>query len=301
MVGWADAAAAAARYAEATSRPVKPVSGRDEWSALATAAAGAYRSVFVLIREREFDFSTANQLMRDGARLRLPIGVLPLPEDPGEADALLDRTLAHRDAPESAHRLALYCDFRATPPAEVPWAFGSAGSGEFIGQLRSGVDAVVLHSHGNGADFRVGDHVLCAQADAFKPERGRAGDRCLPCQAGGACRLDHKNGFVAFHGVGAVRARLMVLLSCSAYQPSDGLLEPRFQFARRMISHGGHTAGLVASTRINHQTPQLGVAVARLLDQGVPLGELAMRVNLLSSAPPSYLCLGDPELRLDPS
>lgn len=299
VLAWDGVADIGRGYARALSRPFGTVPDRESWPDIAAAAVGAYSSVLVLVRERQFDFSLANQFMREGAALRLPIGVLALPDDQGDAEEFTVRAVRHWRSPVPApHRLALYCDFRTSAPAPFPWAFGSTGSDAFIDRLRSGVDAVVLHSHGNGADFRVGEHVLCLQADRFKPAPGLPGERCLPCQAGGFCRLDHRSRFRAFHGVSAVRARLMVLLSCSAYQPRDGLLEPRFQFARRMISHGGHTAGLVASTRINHQTPQLGVAVARLLDRGASLGEVAMRINLLSSAPPSYLCVGDPDLRL---
>ncbi|SEF23479.1 hypothetical protein SAMN05421837_102201 [Amycolatopsis pretoriensis] len=299
VVAWTGVEGTGREYAVALSRPFSTVADRTQWSRSVEGIAAAHDSALVLLPEDEFDFSTANALMRDGVTYRLPIGVLPVPGESRAARDLTTRAVEHWRRPDhSAHRLALYCDFRSEPPTRTAWAFGSAGSDEFVERLRTGVEAVVLHSHGNGADFRVGKHVLCHQADSSRPARGRSGERFLPCQGGGPCRLEHRTEFTAFHGVGAVRARLVVVLSCSAFQPADGMLQPRFQFAGGMLSRAGHAAGLVASTRINHQTPRLGVAVARLLDDGAPLGEVAMRINLLSSAPPSYLCVGDPDLSL---
>ncbi|MEU7524214.1 hypothetical protein AB0A74_00610 [Saccharothrix sp. NPDC042600] len=294
-----DVAAAGADYADRLSRPFATIGDSCDRPLAAAAVADARGSVLVMLPEKEFDFATANQLMRDSVALRLPVGVVPLPADPDAATETVARVVTRWRAPEPAgSRLALYCDFQDAAPAQCPWAFGWKDSDAFLDRLRSGVQAAVLHSHGNGADFRVGKHVLCVQAGTLRPPTGRRGGRFLPCQGGGDCRLDHHTEFVAFHGANAVRARLVVMLSCSAYQPYDGLLEPQFQFAHAMVSAGGHTAGLVASTRINRQPPQLGLAVARLLDAGASLGEIAMRINLLSPQSPSYLCVGDPDLSL---
>ncbi|WP_128378884.1 hypothetical protein [Streptomyces cavernae] len=298
VIGWGTGGDLARSYADALGRPFLAVSGGREWPRAAIAAAES-GSGFVVLPEEDFDFGTAGMLFEHGRNMNLPVGVLPLPMDRTEAAFLVARAWALRRLHRPfAHRTALYCDFRSGPPGGLPDAYGSAQAGQFLELLRTGVEAVVLHSHGNGADFRVGSHVLCLQADPSRPAPGRQGEKFLPCQGGGHCRLDHKTGFVAFHGASAVRTRLMVMLSCSAYQPHGGLLDPRFQFSRRLLT-GRDTVGLVASTRINHGTPQLGVAVATLLRNGASLGEVALRVNALSAGgPPSYLCVGDPDLTL---
>ncbi|MFI9275833.1 hypothetical protein ACIGXM_34815 [Kitasatospora sp. NPDC052896] len=302
VIGQGSAGELAHRYAEALGRPFLAVEDSDQALRALDLAAARDGSAFVLLAELELGFREVNALMGRGRELNLPVGVLPLPADPAEAAALVDRAATlHAPTPRHRHRSLYYTDFRRTPPAERPGVYGSAQSGEFVEQLRSGAEAVVLHSHGNGADFRVGEHVLCLQVDGLRPAPARAGERFLPCQGGGPCRLDHKSGFQAFHGARAVRARLLVLLSCSAYQPHDGLLGARFQLSQQLL-RGAHVAGVVASTRINHGTPQLGVAVAQLLQEGASLGEVALRVNRLSAqGPASYVCLGDPDLVLPPA
>jgi hypothetical protein len=253
------------------------------------------RSFFLFVPESALDFATYNALIEASSARMLPLGVLPLPVDAERAGQLVARAWAlARPSVRHPNRIASYCDFERE--GRAPGAFGSAQSDAFVELLRAGAEGVVLHSHGNGADFRVGRHVLCLQVGAGRPAVGRADELFLPCQGGGVCRLDHKAGFVAFHGVEAVRARLLVLLSCSAYQPADGLLGARFQFTRRLL-RGRHVAGVVASSRINHGTSRLGEAVARLLVRGASLGETALRINALpTGGPPSYLCLGDPDL-----
>ena len=272
----------------------------DRRSALA-AVGQLERSAFVLAPERDLDFETVNQLIEQGRSQRLPIGVLPLPSEATDAAALVDRALRLADpTPRHRHRTALYSDFQAHPPATLPGVYGSEQADAFLERLATGVEGVVLHSHGNGADFRVGNHVLCLRVGPEAPAPGRAGERFLPCQAGGICRLDHKTGFVAYHGAASVRTRLLVMLSCSAYQPHGGLLGARFQFSQQ-LQRGEHVAAVVASTRINHGTPQLGVAVNRLMEAGATIGEVAMRINLLAAeGSASYVCLGDPDLVLPP-
>ncbi|MCU7822126.1 hypothetical protein [Kitasatospora sp. DSM 101779] len=297
VLGHAGAAGAARAHAAALGRPFRPTASRQELVEAVAAAAGT--PAFVLAPEAELDLGLTGELAETGRAHAVRLGVLPLPPDPAAAARLLDRSARAAGAgPRHPHRTLHYCDFRREPVPGPRHSYGSDSSDEFIARLVEGAEAVVLHGHGNGADFRVGRHVLCLQADLLRPAPGHPGEQYLPCQGGGPCRLEHKTGFRAFHGAGAVRSRLLVLLSCSAWQPSGGLLGPRFQLARRLLD-GPHLAGFVASTRINHGTPQLGAAVERLLDTGAPLGEVALRINLLAGEGlASYVCVGDPELRI---
>ncbi|WP_159400934.1 hypothetical protein [Streptomyces sp. NRRL B-24484] len=297
VLGHAGAAAAARAHAAALGRPFRATATRQELLGAVAAAAGG--PAFVLAPEDGLDLRLTGELAETARAHAVRLGVLPLPPDPAAAARLLDRSARAVGAgPRHPHRTLHYCDFRSEAVPGPRHSYGSADSDAFVDRLAEGAEAVVLHSHGNGADFRVGRHVLCLQADPLRPAPGRPGEQYLPCQAGGPCRLEHKTGFRAFHGAGAVRTRLLVLLSCSAWQPAGGLLGARFQLARRLLD-GPHVAGFVASTRINHGTPQLGAAVERLLDTGAPLGEVALRINLLAGEGlASYVCVGDPELRI---
>ncbi|MEW1911902.1 hypothetical protein AB0442_26250 [Kitasatospora sp. NPDC085895] len=300
VLGHAGAAGPARAHAAALGRPFRPTASRQELVEAVAAAPGA--PAFVLAPEAELDLGLTGELAETARAHAVRLGVLPLPPDPATAARLLDRSARAAGAagagPRHPHRTLHYCDFRSEAVPGPRHSYGSADSDAFVARLAEGAEAVVLHGHGNGADFRVGRHVLCLQVDPLRPAPGRPGEQYLPCQGGGPCRLEHKTGFRAFHGAGAVRTRLLVLLSCSAWQPAGGLLGPRFQLARRLLD-GPHVAGFVASTRINHGTPQLGAAVERLLDTGAPLGEVALRINLLAGEGlASYLCVGDPELRI---
>ncbi|MGW3461835.1 hypothetical protein ACWDE9_20565 [Streptomyces olivaceoviridis] len=298
VLGWGVPETLVLGYARTRDRPGLLVP--DRASALEVLSAGRHRSVFLLAPERDLDFPTVGRLIEQGRAARLPIGLLPLPDDPDEAGRAVRR--AERQAAGAGrayrHRTALYCDFRPEPPSPDPSAHGSGQADAFMARLTDGVEGLVLHSHGNGADFRVGNHVLCLRVGPKAPAPGEPGERFLPCQAGGVCRLDHKTGFVAYHGADAVRARLVVMLSCSAYQPHGGLLGARFQLSQNLM-RGEDVAAVVASVRINHGTPQLGVAVDRLLREGASVGEVALRINRLAPADAaSYVCLGDPDLTL---
>jgi hypothetical protein len=298
VIGWGCAGEPAEAYARKQGRPFAVYPDRAAALSDLTRLCTRHRSVLVVAPEPDVDFAGINALMSASLSARVPVGVLPLPEDPTARAVLLNQVTRLTDAAPRPTSTVLYCDFSHEPPADLPHAHGSGQARAFMEKLVGGVDALVLHSHGNGADFRVGDQVLCLGVGAGAPRRGSAGEHFLPCQGGGACRLDHKKGFVAYHGAAAVNARLVVMLSCSAYQPHGGVLDARFQFSQHLL-RAGRVAAVVASSRINHGTPQLGVAVTRLLEDGASMGEVALRINRLAAeGTASYVCLGDPDLTL---
>lgn len=293
VVGVGDLATSAADYAAALGRPFRTVPELGDLRSLL--GGNGHASAFVVLRERELTFDRVNEVMSVSTELRLPVGVLPVP-DTSAATMPVPRQPVSKPATHSA----LYCDFvdsfpdglRATEPV-----YGARESAEFLSSLRTGMEAAVIHGHGNGADFRIGSDVLCVQVGADRPAPGQPGEGFLPCQGGGPCRLDHKTSFRAFHGAGAIRARLLVMMSCATFHPADGLLDSRFQFVHALLS-SGNVAAMVTSTRINFGTTDLGIAALRSLRGGVSLGEITLRMNRLRRyGPPSYLCLGDPEHR----
>jgi hypothetical protein len=298
VVGVGAASDFAEHLATALERPVATVSRLSD-AGRAIKAASRHSSTFILLPRRLLTYAAARELIEISCELDHPIGLLPLDAGINEmADGIARRWIPPSAPPVFPHRIALYCDFRTIAPPGFPLFAGADHSERFIQWLREGTEGVVMHVHGNGADFRVGRHVLCRQVGADRPVRGRADESHLPCQAGGRCRLEHKTSFDAFHGPSAVRARLLVLLSCAAFHPADGLLDARFVFAEALLS-GDHVRGVVTSSMINFGTAELAVATAASLDAGATLGTIASRINALAGhGPPSYFCLGDPELRL---
>ena len=90
----------------------------------------------------------------------------------------------------------------------------------------------------------------------------------------------------------------MAFLSCATVQTADGLLDSADLFATHLL-RGPDTEVVLASLRINFGTPEMGAAVMRALAHGQPVGEVALRINSLSAyGPASFVCLGDPEVRV---
>jgi hypothetical protein len=297
VVGVGPLRAAAVGYADALDRPVQLVPDLTGLEAI-LGAAQVHGSAFLIVPERWLTVELTNRITALAAGL--PVGLLPVPAGDAGATTVLRMLLLHAAPPDYSTHSALYCDFvdRVPGTAAADLVFGAHESAEFLATLRRGVAAAVVHSHGNGADFRVGDDVLCVQVGRPRPDPGRPGESFLPCQSGGPCRLDHKTSFTAFHGADAIRARVLVLISCAAFHPAGGLLDLRFQLISALLT-GQHVTAVITSTRINFSTPELGAAVLHSLRAGTSVGEVTSRMNQIAwYGPPSFLCIGDPETRL---
>jgi hypothetical protein len=292
VLGSFTAGPVARRVAERLGRAAL-IAPRDRRIADLPGAVAGQRSALVCLLEREMTLETVTGIIERSLVLRLPFGLLPVPED----DATADRLVASlgRAPRRYPHRSALYCDFvdEWTGPADN--RYGRAGSTRFMALLADGVEVAVVHAHGNGGDFRVGEHVLCVKVG--RRPGGTATARHLPCWGSGPCRLDHRPGFLAFHGPRAVRARIAAFLSCATVQTADGMLDPADLFVTH-LRRAPETEAVLASLRINLATPEVGTAVLRALDAGRPVGRVALQLNSLSRyGPPSFVCLGDPEVR----
>ena len=287
--------AAAETFGGHTGRSVLELPGLCHLSS-ALEAAGPIESAMLFVDEAQYSLDLCVELVEIGASLDLPVGILPLPSDVRAAEAAARRLIRLRSASRS-EGIAFYCDFSAGPPGGLRVGYGREQAQEFLELLEgSGLSAAVLHCHGNGADFRLGRRALCVQADTLSPPPPRPGEHSLSCQAGGPCRLEHK-GMQELVGASRIRADIIVLLSCMGVAPSDGVLPWRFLLAHALL-RGEWVQAVLASYRINTNSPSLGVATTTLLAQGCPLGQLAANINSLSPAGGCYLCLGDPELSI---
>lgn len=217
-----------------------------------------------------------------------PIGVLPV----GADGRLLGA--GRRPAPPAPAAGALYCHFR--PAFACDAEFGRDEVETFLDRLTGGVEAAVLHTHGNGADLQLGEHVVCVQVDHLRG-RPEPGDLTLPCQAGGPCRLAHLP-LTAYWGASAVRARIVVLISCWGYLPADGLLSAEALLGTALF-RGPNVEAFIATTRVTYNTPELAQAALAFLEMGGTAGELTLLLNRFpGTASPPYVCVGDPEARV---
>lgn len=285
-------AQAAATYAQACGRPHVVLARREQlWSTLGRIKP---RSAYVFLAAQSADHMFFQEIASAGLYDDLACGVLP--SEPEEAKSIADRLARLRSHPRIyPSRMAVYCDFLADRPTELPGSFGSAQANEFVEVLLGGVCAVVYHGHGNGADFRVGRNVICVQADSPAPSPGRAGEWFLECQAGGRCRLENKD-VRQFVGSNSIRASVVVLLSCGGVGTPNGLLDARFCLARRLME-GKYAEAVVSSYKVNVNDQGLLAGVARYLDGGATVGHLTQAINALRETS-SYVCIGDPELAL---
>src|SRR5262249_18614198 len=157
---------------------------------------------------------------------------------------------------------------------------------------------VVLHTHCNGVDMRLGTNVLCVQADELRPAPGARAEAFLPCQAGGPC-LRSRAKPRAFVGAASVRAAIVVGITCSMIAPSKGLLGPRFPLAYALHRNDDVRAVVAPFTVIEVRSRPLGF-VAEWIAEGATSGSLARRLNEEAAELPTYLCVGDPAIRCAP-
>jgi hypothetical protein len=262
----------------------------DGWQDVFDVLAGAEpaSSALVVVPGEELTYAAVESLLDVSVTVGTPVGVLPIGRDGRLPGA---RPEPPPPAPEIA---AMYCHFRTRFDCDVE--YGRDEAEEFLARLTGGVEAAVFHAHGNGADLQVGSHVFCVQADRLKG-RPRPGDLTLPCHVGGPCRVAHLP-LTAYWGASAMRARIVVLLSCWGYHPADGVLNPEVLFGTALF-RGSNVESFVASTRVTFNTPELAQAALAFLEMGGTAGELAMLLNRFpGTATPPYICIGDPDVRV---
>jgi hypothetical protein len=241
----------------------------------------------VALPPRLLTYELLNELLATAVETETPLGFLPFDGD----SPLIPAVSTH---PPHPHAGVLYCDFARRFPCDVE--FGSGEVDAFLRRLADGVEAMVVHAHGNGADLRLGEQVMCVQVDGLRGTPG-AGDRALACQLGGPCRVEHLP-LRSYWGASAVRARLAVFLSCFGYLPADGLISPHLLFASALL-RGPQVEAYVASTRVTFNTTTLARAALGYLETGGTAGGLALLLNSSSAtASPSYVCVGDPGMAI---
>jgi hypothetical protein len=251
-------------------------------------AAEPAASALVVAPGEELTYGALEKLLDASVRVGTPVGVLTI----GRDGRLLGA--GREPAPPAPELGAMYCHFRNRYDCAAE--FGREQIDDFLKRLSGGVEAAVFHVHGNGADLQLGNQVMCVQVDGL---RGKAqpGDLTLPCQVGGACRLEHLS-LTTYWGASAMRARIAVLVSCWGYHPADGVLNPELLFGTALF-RGSHVEAFIASTRVTFNTPELTQAALAFLELGGTAGELTMLLNRFpGTATPPYVCIGDPDVRV---
>jgi hypothetical protein len=89
------------------------------------------------------------------------------------------------------------------------------------------------------------------------------------------------------------------MLTCAAIQPANGIIGPRFTFASALL-RGDDVQGIVGSFIVRNAPVSWVLMSATFLEAGRTLGELAHCLNDAAGEFPGYICIGDPDLRLEP-
>ncbi len=172
-------------------------------------------------------------------------------------------------------------------------AYGRPGWADFVNELERGAQAVVVHTHSNGVDARIGDAVLCARLMA----ESIATERCLPCQSGGPCIRETIPTLQRFLTPSFLQCRALVLLGCTGFPPADSLLDYRASLVHAAL-HQGAVTSVVTSIRLSTASLSLALAAKKFLEAGGSMGELALQINRQEPGRlPHFICLGDPHYR----
>jgi hypothetical protein len=292
--------AAAELYAAAYARPIVTFDSDAElWRWLARSRTS---TAFIMAPATWFSFERCDALVATVLRCELPIGIYPLPTNVRAAARAAARLVAlgMRDAPDPA-TVTAYSDYVPSMSATRIAAADFYGRDEVDGFLRAlgmGTGAAIVHTHSNGADFRLGGHVLCVQADDLRPSGPRRGERCLPCQAGGPCL---RAGLQprSFVGAAAFRTPVVIFLSCNVLLPHGALLHHRLGYLEALF-RGDTVRAAIASYTANSSPVSRVQEIAELVLRGTPLGEVAASLGRSQArGTGSYVCVGDPETILD--
>jgi len=277
VVGVGEAAEAAEIFASHGGRPFRAVKSLED-----VIETGGEPSLFAFVPAASLTIDRTMRLARSSCRASVRLGVMPVPPHADDWAFVVSRLLALEIANEKPATIAMYDD-----------AQGDV-AGKVLEHLRNGVDALVFRGHGNGCDLRMGSSVLCEQADELA-STSRTALRCLPCHAGGHC-LRERDDAAEFVGAASVRARVVLLLSCWSVLPADGLFEPVHGFATALF-RGGSVAAVVGSVTLVDHVDDITRSCAEAWQGGMSLGDLTLALNdSLEDHPPSYLCVGDPEM-----
>jgi len=259
-------------------------------------------SAFVFLPEAALTVKEPTSLVAGARRRHLPFGVFPVSTNITTATHSALRLVALRlrryEYPHGAIAFSELVTDEATLPG-LRHGFGRPGVDPFLDRMQQGSAAVVIHTHGNGPDMRLGHSILCAQADALRPAIAAPGERSLPCQAGGPC-LRERLASKMFVGAATVHSPIVVFLSCASVHAADGLLAPRFTYVAALL-RGEHAQGIVGSFLVRTAPLAWLVLATRFLEAGGTLGELTYCLNDSVADVPGYVCLGDPDLRLQTS
>lgn len=258
------------------------VASAEDFAALVRAD-GSVGPLLIVAPLDALSYEVLNAISEASVAAQVIVGVLAC-DDHGP----LPRT---HDGPVAPSVAASYSNFELRVHCDSE--FGREEAEGFMHRVAAGVEAVVLHGHGNGVDLQVGDSVLCVQVDHLRGDASGQ-ERTLPCQIGGPCRMDHLP-LRAYWGASAFRARIAVLLSCWGFLPADALVANELGFAAALL-RGGSVEALVASTRVTYGTPEVTRACRAFLERGGTVGHLTLLLNSSAeTASPAYVCIGDPD------
>jgi len=254
---------------------------------------GVGPSLTVFASVRQMTHRLLHALIQLSVKRGLPLGLVPCA--PESQVPLAPPTTRSTDA--LPRRSLLFSHFYAGHGVPgVRDSYGRPAWEAFLEEAERGTEAMVVHTHSNGADAPFGNAILCARVDG-RPTSTRL-TRCLPCHVDGPCIREHNSEFRQYFGPSYLRCHALVLLSCTGFPPADSLLQYEGSLAHAAL-RGGTIRNLVTSIRIaGSSTLALALSAKRYIEEGGTMGELALSINRTDTASlPHYVCIGDPEHR----
>jgi len=291
IAGVSDAGAAAAQsYGTRCGAAFRLFPSIERFREWANGPSPSASSVLLFLPESQFTVRTTRIFIQLSLAGRISLGLCPT-SDAFDVNAFVGLNLQRRTA---KWPLLAYSELSVESDTGLAHAavLGPADSDTFIELSREGASAIVICSHGNAADFKLGASVGCVAMSSIKPRAGGA----LVCQHGGAC-LRERLKPVHFVGPQDLNSPLIVLLSCTSTPPSDAILPWGNSFAARLLE-AGHTKAVVGSFMLHQERAEWTGELSDLLARGASAGDVARYLNDDAVSGPSFLCMGNPAVRI---
>jgi hypothetical protein len=230
----------------------------------------------VLWNQAGSPFSATRAVLTALASQRARFGLIPC-DDPALAREFLVRTLSFPEIPDRG-RTAVISE--AFDPRGRPTCLHGPDSS--VAELvRSDLDLLVIHGHGNALDLDLGPSaILCARAAGTGS--GEAG--VFPCfQPGGTCfRQVRAHANAELIDPRSLDALLLVTVSCHIVHLGPSAFSSRASILPALLASGMVAA--ITTTGAAGMGPELVTLALGLLREGRPLGDVARLLNEFHAA-----------------
>jgi hypothetical protein len=289
VVSYGKAAAEAAQWwANILGRPAFTIEGISDLAAYNNSP-----GILIVASDSVFRIQWLTQLAVWSVRNSVGVGVVRADPRAARRHKLLSSIVSRR-LPVLAY--SQLWDGATTQLAGDATLFGRLGAASFVERMLRPAEAVLLETHGNGADMQVGEQVLCSKVSAqATPALGTS----LPCFSGGLCLrgVGPSQEPLRFIDPSRMSADVVIMSTCWGVVPADGLIHTQSSIASLLLSSGWSRA-LIAPFKNEPSRTSTFVDIAVRYMLGVPLGQLTLELNREEveryGDSPSWVLFGDP-------